>query len=900
MTAQLLAYLRGVFRFRRVRPEVDDELRFHVDRQTESYVARGLSPDDARRAALADLGGMTQAAEAVREVRLLRLEPLWQDARYALRLLTRDRRFALLAVFTLGLGVAANTAMFSIMDALILRTLPVPQADRLVHITPGPDIAAWSYPQWAELRDRQESLAGVFAWGTRGVDPARGPRLALSRGGAADLVNGLWVSGSFFDVLGVSPARGRLITQRDDARGGGPDGPVAVISDALWQRRFGADPNVIGRSLSIERATFTIVGITPPGFTGPSAGAAFDVAIPLGTLPLVFGRDRLVESTWTWLSVMGRLKAGQRRETATAELARLQPLIQDATRPPSLGREQAAAYFKGPIGVSPSPGGPSPLRETYRRSLIALSALVGLVLLIACVNLATLLLVRADARHREISLRMAIGASRGRLMRQFLLESLVLSAISAAVGLVLANPLSRWLVAQLAMSGGPPVLDLPLDGRVLAFVVALSVAVALLSGLFPALRATTVDPIHGIKGRGGSTGGPARFANRFIALQVALCVVLLVMAGLFVGTFASLLRRDPGFQSDRVLVVNVETRFSAQRRAGNGLALYSRMVEALRELPGVAEVSFSSNTPVSDNNWDTVIENPPGRSWPQIDRRVYKNIVSPRWFATYGIPFVEGRDFAPPDMVAGPASAIVNEAFARRYFPAGAAIGQTIRESAESNGSDPSPPLTIVGVVADSVYASLREIAPPTMYVPADGGSGMLSVRATGGAPGGMIPGVLRALAAVDRDVSVTSHSLADDLRTFTARERLLAWLSGALGLLALVLAGLGVYGVVAYSVGRRRREIGIRMALGANPSGVAGLLVRQVAVPVGGGIAAGVLVSLAAGQLVSALLFGVAPRDPATLLSAVLLLLGVAALASWGPVRRAAGVNPATTLRAD
>ena len=898
MTTRFFAYVRGLVGRHRIEKELQEELQFHLDQEIQAHVARGLSAVDAQRAALRDFGGVTQTTESVRDLRTTWVESVWRDVRYAVRRLGREPGFTLAAVLTLALGIGANTAIFSVVDALMLRRLPVREPDRLVLVTPGGERAAWTNPLWEEFHRRQHVLDGVFAWSTSGIDPTRGKGFDLSSGGVADLASGLWVSGDFFDVLGVQPALGRTLRAADDVKGGGADGPVAVISDAFWQRRFAGSADVVGKRLSIEGVPFTIVGVTPPGFLGPDVGAAFEVAIPLGTLPLVARRDRLQQRSWWFLTVMGRLKPGQTAQGAAAALASLQPQLRDATRPSNMRPEDAANYLNTPIGVAPSPAGPSSIRDAYQQPLSALMAVVALILLIACVNIANLLLARADARRHEVTLRLALGASRGRLVRQCLVESLVLAALGAVFGFGLAEWASRWLVAQLSTGDSPVVLDLSLDARVLAFTAGLTVAVALLFGLVPALRATKAPPIDAIKERRLAAGaGHGGVGSMLVTLQVTLSLVLVVASMLFVRTFATLTDRHPGFDTDRVLIVNVDARRSAHPPAAR-LALYTRLLEDIRALPGVAEASLSAVIPVSNNEWDTIIENSSGLSLSESERRVEKNVVRPHWFATYGTPFVAGRDFTAADLTQTPTAVIINEALARRFFGGVNAIGHTLREVGDP--TDSAPALTIVGVVKDAVYLSLRDVPPPTMYVPMAYGMGSISVRVQAGSPAHLVPSVTAAIVGADRDLALTIHLLADNLRVFVARERLLALLSAFFGVLALLLAGLGLYGVVSHAVGARRTEIGIRIALGASAASVVGLVVRRVAVQVGLGLLLGVPASVWGGQFASALLFGVEPRDPVMLASAVLALVTVGVAASWLPARRAARVDPALTLRAD
>jgi putative ABC transport system permease protein len=871
-----------------------EEVRAHIAERIDDLVESGVSAPDAWRQAHREFGNRTLAIEDAREVWIWRR--MWErrveDLRYAVRTLTKHPGLSGAVVLSVALGIGANTAIFSILDSLVLKSLPVPAPDRLVQVTPGGNYGSWTYPLWEQFRDNQDVLDGVFAWS------ARGATFDLSTGGSSDRVNGLWVSASFFDVLGVQPALGRTFAAADDERGGGPDGPVAVISHSFWQRRFAGAADVIGRPLSIERISFRIIGVAPASFLGPNVGSAFDVAVPIGTQPLVLRRDRLDQRTWWWLTVMGRLKPDQTTQAAAAALVPLQATLRERTRPPGVRPGDAAAYLGTPMALKPAPGGPSSLRDAYQPALTALMAIVGLILLIACVNVANLLLARAERRRRDVSLQMALGASRGRLACQSLVESLLLSSLGAAIGLVMAMWAGQWLVAQIPTIGESPALDLSLDWRVLGFTTTVAVAVALLFGTIPALYATNAQPMDVMKERRPThVVGHGRVGGALVSVQVALCLVLVIGAGLFVRTFTSLTGQSTGVDRDRVLVVDIDARRSANTSSERAATLYNRMVEAVRALPGVADASFSAVTPVSNNTWDTLIENPVGLSLAREDRRVYKNEVSPAWFSTYGIPFVSGRDFEVGDQTKIPAVAIVNEAFARRYFAGKHPIGQTIREAGGPN--EPTPVLTIVGVVKDAVYVSLREAPPPTMYLPMLFGSAV-SVRVANGSPAALVASVRAAIGGVDRDLSLSIRPLSSDFAIFVARERILALLSGFFGALALLLSAIGLYGVVSYGVGARRSEIGIRMALGAGQFHVVWLAVRRVALLVSIGVLVGVPVSMWSMRSVSALLFGLQAHDLTTYLSAVLVLMAVGVAAAWIPARRAARINPAIAFRAE
>ena len=863
--------------------ELDEEIASHIALHVDDNIRAGMSPAEARRAALVRFGGVEAVKEAYRDRRgIPLLESLTRDAGYGLRLLRRSPGFATAAILSLALGIGANTAIFSILNALILRPLPVRDPERLVQLRSSGSRGSWTHPLWTAVQTQSSLFDGVTAWSAREFD--------LANGGAVDPAAGLVVSARFFDVLGVSPLIGRTFGADDDRRGGGPDGPVAVIGYGFWQGRFGGAADVLGRTISIERVAFTIVGVTPPGFFGPNVGRTFDVAIPIGAYPLVLGRDRLDEPSWWWLSVMARLPEGQTAESLTRALADVKPRMVAAL--PANQRPRDTAGLEDAVTAVPAAAGPSALRAAYRQPLLTLMIVVGLILLMACVNIANVLLARAERRRHEVAVRLALGASRGRLVRQFVVESFVLASLGAGAGLILAQWAGGLLVGQLSTIGSPPTLDLSLEWRLLAFAAGLAVAVAFLFGTVPAFRATGIHPAGAMKDAGRNLAGRSqRASGALIVTQVALCVVLIFAAGLFVRTFAALAMRDTGFESERLLVVTVDARRSSQPLTSR-MRLFGQIVDAARALPGVEGAALSALTPVSSDEWETTLDLPRG-----ADTEVRVNQVSPGWFRAYGIPVVRGRDFSNDDLVERSTSVIVNESLARRFFPDRNPIGLAIREAAAPDA--PAPTLTIVGVVKDSVYLTVRDTPSPVLYMPVTPGPVVsLTVRAADRSPAHLIPEVTAALGRVDRDLSLRIRPLDDDLGKSVARERLLAMLSGFCGALALLLASVGLYGVVSYVVGSRRSEIGVRMALGATAAGIVALVVRRAAVLVGVGLAIGIAASLWTSRFIGSFLYDVEPRDPSTLVAATLILAGVGAAASWLPARRAARIDPARVLR--
>jgi putative ABC transport system permease protein len=829
-----------------------------------------------------------------------------QDIRLAFRALRATPVVSIVAILSLALGIGANTAIFSLVDTLILRALPVREPGQLVMLSDEPGaklattrgITSWTNPIWEQVRGRRDLFDSVFAWSTS--------RFNLATGGETQFVDGIWASGRMFETLGVPAMLGRTFTEADDVRGGGPDGPVAVISYSFWQRRFGGTASAIGQRLNLDKVPFTIIGVTGPEFFGPDVGRAFDVAVPIGTEPLFRGKESALDerSTW-WLSIMARLKPGQPVDAGTAAIRGYQPQIREATLPDWRPSDQKD-YLKEQFTLVSTAGGSSQLRNRYRQPLVTIMVVVALVLLIACANIANLLLARATARRHEWSVRLALGASRWRLVRLMLTESLLLSAGGAGLGLVVARWGSQLLVHQLSTQTNTVFLDLALDWRVLAFTSAVTVLTALLFGTAPAFRAAGVAPMEAIKehGRGSSHESRISLASGLVVAQVALSVVLVVAAGLFMRTFSSLANLHLGFDRDRVLLVTVNAQRTEIPPAAR-LTTYDRIRQRVAALPGVAAAAASFVTPVSGGTWNNRIDVSGGVELPERQRVSNFNAITPGWLTTFGTALVTGRDIQDGDTKSAPPVILVNQAFVKKFLNGASPLGHTVQIGA--GGRFAQAPREIVGVVADAVYRALRDPIPATMYIPLaqfDDSRGpappsmSVSVRSSTGSPALLARSVSTAIAEVNPDLALTFRPLADQVNASLTQERVVAILSGFFGGLALLLAGLGLYGVTSYAVTRRRAEIGIRMALGAAPAGVIRLVLSRVSILVGIGIAAGAGASVWASQFVTTLLYGLEPRDPGTLAGSAAVLAAVGALAGWLPARRAAGIDPAEVLR--
>ena len=891
-----MSWLGRLLRGGRLESELDRELRDHVERLVADNVAAGMNASEARRRARLEFGGLESTKEECRDARGTRLvSDLVQDLRYGVRVLRKSPGFSFVAVASLALGIGANTAIFTLVDSLILRSLPVREPGQLVRLKDG----SWTNPIWEAIRERAPQLV-------EGAAACSDTQLDLASGGEAQLAQAFYASGGFFDVVGVPAMLGRTFTPDDDRRGGGSAGPVAVVSYAFWQRRYGGAADAIGRTLALNGIPFTVVGVTPPGFFGPSVGRSFDVAVPIGMVDRVQQNERSwldARSTW-WLDVIARLRPGQTVETATQALRAARPQIREATLPTNWRPKDLETYLReGSLTFVPASNGFSEIRGSYERPLLTVMGVVALVLLIACANLASLLLARANARRQELGARLALGASRQRLARQLLAECLLLALPGAALGLVVAQWGSRLLVRQITAQQGLVSLDVSLHWRVLLFTVAVTLATALLFGVAPALRATGFSPQDAIRQQGRSLAGdgPGALSEPLVVVQVALSLVLVFAAGLFLRSFSGLATRDLGLDEDALLLVSLDAQRSGNAQ-GRG-ALFDQVARESGTVPGVAAAAVSVVAPVSGMGWNNNFQVRGGPTLSDRDASAWMNAVTPGWFATYRTALVAGRDFDARDGAGAPRVLIVNEAFVRRFVGAAAPLGRVVEQEGEPGVR--RPPLEIVGVVRDAVYRSPRDADEPTVYLPMaqlpneDNWSfASLAVRASAASPALLSRSLTAAIGRVDPKLSLTFKLLSDQVGAAMMRERIVAMLSGFFGFLALFLAGLGLYGVTSHAVTRRRREIGVRLALGADAAGVVRLVLGRVGRLLAFGIVAGAAVSLWLARFVESLLYGLPPQDPITLAGAAVALVAVGLAAALLPARRASRIDPATVLR--
>ena len=896
--------LRTVFRRSTAEEDLDDELRFHLERATEQHVARGLSPREARRRARLEFGQVDVVKDDCRQSWGIRqLDALHQDIVYALRLFRKHPTLSAVAAVSLAIGIGLNTALFALLDATLLRRLPVDRPEQLVDVyTSNVDGFSWygsSYPDYLDLHRDARTLTGLL-----GYVPAVG---AVGIGDGTRALAGEAVTGNYFQVLGVPAAHGRTLLPEDDRPG---SIPVVVISSGLWSDLFGNDPAVIGRSLRIGGRSYAVVGVAPEGFGGLTP----PILTPGFWMPMTWiddvqptvmhngspspGATRLESRGLRWLFVKGRLRDGNTAAGAADDLNGVMQALEE-DYPDSNEWLRVTVVPTGDVSTHPM------FEDRLRAGALSLLVLIGLVLLIACANVAGLLLARASARRREIGLRLAVGASRGRLLRQLLVESVMLALLGVTGGIALAWGLLEGLAAVRVSLLVPVALDLSLNGRVLAMSVAAAMAAGIAAGLMPAWTGTRASVLGELAGRIHTWSlGNRRWSLReaLVALQIAVCLVLLVMAGLLARNLLATNRIEPGFSAEGVASVTIALGLSGYDH-DEADRFFERARERVRALPGVEAVARASRAPLSINFSRSGIApaDEPAPDPPSLP--VETVAVGDAYFDALGVPILAGRPFDDAiDTAGSPRVAIVNEALARRFWPRRSPVGRRIRPA----GADGDRPVVeIVGVVRDYKVRFLQE--PPTPYIhfaasqsranllPAP----VLLARTDGGA-GALGAAMQGALRAIDPDlVFLEGLTLRDNVAAQLLPAQLLAAMLGAAGLVAVWLAAVGLYGIIAYAIVRRTQEIGIRVALGATHHDVLGLVVRQGAILVGAGAALGAVAAFAAARATAGVLFGIDATDTLAWSGALVVLVAVGVVAHAVPALRAVRVAPSVALRA-
>jgi predicted permease len=894
---------------RHIERDIDQELDFHIAMRTQKLLAAGLAPDAARARALESFGDMRTVRDSCLDIdhqreRAMRrtnyLSNLRQDIAYALRSMRQNAGFTAVVLLTLALGIGANTSTFTLIDALVLRPLPVPHPEQLVSIgnparvggmsegTPRNDVA--SYPLYSDVRDNTKLLSGLYASG-------RASRLDMlvDRGQREpEHPRGRFVSGNYFSVLQVPAALGRTFSTDEDRAPG--SAPVVVISYAFWVNRFAGDRSIVGRSVTLNGVPLTIIGVAPRWFAGDIVGQRIEVWIPMMEQPVLMpNAPALDRRDLSWLLMMGRLRPGVTLAQARSELTSIEnrSLIENAL-PADRASIEKDARTK-PVQVGPGARGFSYYRKVLAAPLFILMAAVSIVLLIVCANLANLMLARAAARGREMSVRMALGANRARLVQQLLTESILLAIIGGALGVLLAVWGSS---ALLAMSGGAQV-EAKLDARVLVFTGAMSLATAILFGLVPALRATRVELASALRAQGRGVSNAERGTGKFglgkmlVVAQVALSVLLLVGTGMLVRSMQRLQTTDIGVARDRLLMVEIDAQRAGYKDA-RLLTLMRRLIARASETPGVASATLSENGIFSGTESGTNVRVEGFTAQTDADSNIAYDDVGPNYFHTIGAHIIEGRDFEPRDNESGAKVAVLNQTAARFFFPHGSPLGSHI--------SSDSTTYEIVGVVSDVEEQNLRAEPTRRVYIPAfqiaeTPGKFSMEVR-TSGDPARLGETLRRSLATVDPALSMDVQPLTTLIEDSISQDKLVARVVSIFGILALALAALGLYGVMTYATTRRTSEFGLRMALGADPSNVLRLVLGEAMLLVAGGVIVGMPAALGAMQLVKHQLYEIGLLDWPSILVALLVLSASAALAGYVPARRAARVGPLVALR--
>ncbi len=897
---------------RRLERDLEEEMAFHLDQKVSEYIAAGMPEPEARAAARRAFGNVTLASEDSKAAwRYAFLDSILQDVRYGARALQRTPVFTFAVVLTLALGIGANTAIFTLLDRVLLRTLPVTDPGALVVLGPGAqmgtrgsdgpperDASLFSYPLYQDFERHTDAYSGLAAVCSFPVT-AYLESLTPAPGQAPDQATALLVSGNLFRLLGAPVPLGRALTPEDDAASAGQ--PVVVLSHGLWTRRFGQDPAILGRVLRANGSEYVVVGVAGPEFRGLSPGFDIDLWVPMAMQArLMRDASFLGDRNTMWLRLIGRLRPGVSAEQARARTSDLFRRLVTEEAGTEVTPDTKAAIARLATDVVPFAKGFPHLRQRWGRPLLVLMAVVGLVLLIACANVGNLLLARASSRQRELSMRLALGAGRRRLARQLLTESAMLSALGGAVGLLVAQWTLHFLIGILS-SRGAAAIDTSLDGRVLLFALAVTTVAAFLFGLVPALRATRVEIQAALRNSSTTSGGKGdgwRIRRALVIFQVAVSLCLLVGAGLLLRSLGYLRGQELGFRSEGVLLVEIDPQ-------GGGIdtqrlpQLHRALLDRIGALPGVSAASLSLYGLLSGAQRieDVAVDGYAAR--PDEDTRAQVLFATPRYFDAIGVPIASGRAFNDRDRDGGQQVAIVSESFARAFFGDHPAVGRRFGLDGPTSSRD----IEIVGTVHDTKPTDLRENPPRLIYRPADQVAGYLNsieIR-TSGDPVLIAPQVRRAIAEIEPNLPVLDVTpLSAQVDASLREERMLGQLTGLFGAVALLLAAIGLHGVLAYGVTQRASEIGVRLALGAGRRQVLWMVLKQAMVWVAIGIAIGLAATLALGRLLASLLFGLDPLDPMTILVAGSTLVAVAVGAAYWPARRAARLDALTALRSE
>jgi len=884
--------LTALFSIGRWDRELSEEVEVHLEMRAAELRQQGVDPDAAREAARREFGGIEQMKEAYRDRRGVPwIEMLAKDVSYGLRGLRRNPAFTLAAVLSLALGIGANTAIFSFINTLMLRMLPVEKPEQLLNLyrTGGWGKGYASYPLYLEFRKHTDLFAGVFA--RSGADKVRFDAGHSTR---VEYVQREYVTGNYFDALGVRPAIGRLFKDEDSRT---PQGhPLVILSYDFWHNRLGLDPAVLGRVLMVDEQPLTVIGVAAPGFHGVEVENHADMWVPA----MMFRGEIMQPGMhWVWIMARSRPEIPKSRVQAAANTIMQQYLMS------VYGSQRESAFGKWALGqkieVRQGGVGISLLREAFGKPLTLLMAAVGLVLLIACANVANLLIARGSARRREIAMRFSLGATRWRLVRQWLIESLLLALLGSILGLAFAIWGERYMLLFLPPAAGEG-FDVAPDATVLGFTLGISVLAAVLFGLAPALRATSLDPTAALKDGGEQQpgrGARAGFRKALVVLQVAFSVVLVVAAGLFAHSLAGLRSINPGFVAHNVMTFSLD--YPQVWKGADKEKHRERLLARLTEVPGISSISYGVPGPYRGGSWSAGIRVPGSARTAREGVEVDEQGIGPAYFETIGMRPLRGREFNQGDMRSTRKIAVVNEAFVREFLPGTQdPVGRIL--SFDDSKPEGGEPTYIVGVLRDILHDGLKTRAKSTVYVPfCEGGVSFdptLLVRAQLPAAS-LLPAIRRELNQLNPEVAlVEPRTLRERVDDSIFVDRIIATLSGFFGALALLLAAIGIYGVTAYAVTRRTAEIGLRIALGAAPARIECMVLLDGLVLIAFGVAIGLPLSLAAGRISASLLFGIKPNDPPTLVLTITALLVIGVLAAFLPARRAAAVEPIEALR--